>query len=59
MKNNKVLVTGSSGFLGSHLADELQEQDYRVVLFDAVPSKYKTNTQEEIKQWISSHQFLY
>jgi len=48
MKNKKVMVTGSSGFLGSHIADTLEENGYQVVLFDAVPSKYKTKTQEEI-----------
>ena len=41
------MVTGSSGFIGSHVADVLEELDYQVILFDAVPSKYKTNTQEE------------
>ena len=47
MPGEKVLVTGSSGFIGSHVADVLEERDYQVILFDAVPSKYKTNTQEE------------
>ena len=47
MKNKKVLVTGSSGFIGSHVADALEEQDYQVNLFDAVPSRYKTKTQKE------------
>ena len=47
MKNKRVLVTGTSGFIGSHVADILEEHDYQVILFDAVPSKYKTNTQEE------------
>ena len=47
MKNKKVLVTGSSGFIGSHVADALEEQDYQVNLFDAVRSKYKTKTQKE------------
>ena len=43
----KVLVTGSSGFIGSHVADALEENGYQVILFDAVPSKYKSKTQEE------------
>ena len=47
MKNKRVLVTGSSGFIGSHVADALDEQGYQVVLFDAVPSKYKTESQKE------------
>ena len=47
MKYRKVLVTGSSGFIGSHVADALQEQGFSVVLFDVVPSKYKSKSQEE------------
>ena len=47
MKNKKVLVTGSSGFIGSHVADVLDEKGYQVVLFDAIPSKYKTKSQKE------------
>ena len=47
MKNKKVLVTGSSGFLGSHVADALENKGYQVVLFDAKPSKYKSKDQIE------------
>lgn len=47
MKNKKVLVTGSSGFIGSHMVNILEEKGYKVVLFDTVPSKYKSQTQEE------------
>jgi UDP-glucose 4-epimerase len=47
MKHKKILVTGSSGFIGSHVADVLDENGYQVILFDAKPSKYKTKTQEE------------
>jgi len=48
MQYKKVFVTGSSGFLGSHVADVLEEQGYKVVLFDTVTSKYKSKTQKEI-----------
>lgn len=47
MNYKKVLVTGSSGFIGSHVADALEEEGYQVILFDAVASPYKTKTQKE------------
>jgi len=47
MPGEKVLVTGSSGFIGSHVADALCEQGFQVNLFDAIPSKYKTKSQKE------------
>ena len=30
--NEKIVVTGGSGFMGSHLADSLSEAGYRVVI---------------------------
>ena len=48
MKSEKILITGSSGFIGSHVADALEENGYQDILFDAIHSKYKTETQEEI-----------
>tara|TARA_A100001015_G_C15005396_1_gene720410 strand:+ start:286 stop:1191 length:906 start_codon:yes stop_codon:yes gene_type:complete len=47
MNNQKVLVTGSSGFMGSHIADILSENGYQVKLFDIVPSKFKKDEQDE------------
>jgi len=44
----KVLVTGSSGFLGSHFADALDDYGFETVLFDKTPSKYKKKYQNEI-----------
>tara|TARA_B100001142_G_C14316475_1_gene648664 strand:- start:1064 stop:1984 length:921 start_codon:yes stop_codon:yes gene_type:complete len=44
----KVLVTGSSGYLASHLADSLEDEGHKVVLFDKNPSKFKRESQEEI-----------
>lgn len=48
MKFEKILVTGSSGFLGSYVAETLTSKGYKVVLFDRHPSPYKTDDQEEI-----------
>ncbi len=47
MKSNKVLVTGSSGFIGSHVADVLTKNNMDVHLFDYEPSSYKTDEQKE------------
>lgn len=44
----KVLVTGSSGFLGSHIVDRLVEKNHSVVSLDIAPSKFKNNEAEEI-----------
>ena len=47
MIEKRILVTGGSGFIGSHVADSLEENGYQVVLFDVVPSKYKSQSQKE------------
>lgn len=44
----KVLVSGGSGFLGSHVADALAEKGHQVTLFDRTPSKYISDGQKEI-----------
>lgn len=36
----KILVTGGSGFLGSHIADELTVRGHDVSIFDNCVSKY-------------------
>ena len=46
----KILVTGSSGFIGSHVADELTKIGHQVVLFDNKPSAYKKKQQKELKK---------
>ena len=48
MNYKKVLVTGSSGFIGSHVADVLENIGYEVILFDAIPSIFKSESQYEI-----------
>ena len=46
--NEKVIVFGGSGFLGSHIADVLTEKGYHVALFDIKPSPYLKDGQEMI-----------
>jgi UDP-glucose 4-epimerase len=40
VKMKKALVTGGSGFLGSHIADELVERGFDVTILDRRPSTY-------------------
>jgi len=42
------LVTGASGFLGSHLADLLSSKNFKVRLFDKKKSKHKNRNQKMI-----------
>ena len=44
----KILVTGGSGFLGSHIVDQLVKEKYSVVSLDLKPSSYKNDEVEEI-----------
>ena len=42
----KILVTGGSGFLGSHLCDLLSDKKHKVTIFDIKKSKYKKKNQK-------------
>lgn len=46
--NEKVVVIGGSGFLGSHLADALTKAGYRVTAFDLKSSPWLQPTQEMV-----------
>ena len=47
-ETKKVLITGGSGFLGSHVADALSEAGYGVRIFDSEPSPYLRADQEMV-----------
>jgi UDP-glucose 4-epimerase len=42
------VVTGGSGFLGSHLADELTARGHQVIVFDQTPSPYLRPEHEQV-----------
>ena len=46
--NKKAVVFGGSGFLGSHVADELTKANIDVIIVDQVESKYKNTNQKMI-----------
>ena len=46
--NKKLLVTGASGFIGSHVSDFLTKKGFEVVLFDKRLSRYKQKKQKMI-----------
>jgi|Deesub1362A_J573_1020465.scaffolds.fasta_scaffold02637_4 UDP-glucose 4-epimerase len=46
--NEKVIVFGGSGFLGSHVADALSDAGYDVVIYDIKPSPYLRDDQEMV-----------
>jgi len=47
-KNNKTIVFGGSGFLGSHVADSLTEQGFEVTIFDIKESTFLQKNQEMV-----------
>ncbi len=48
MAEERVIVFGGSGFLGSHVAHALSEAGYRVRIFDLVPSRHLRADQEMV-----------
>ena len=49
MTNNKVLVTGGAGFIGSHVADLLVAKDYEVAVIDNLSSGSRHNLNPQVE----------
>ncbi len=69
MITKNVVVFGGSGFLGSHVADELSEKGYFVTIFDITRSPYLKKNQnmvignildrEKVRQVVSNAQLVF
>lgn len=54
MQSNFVLITGAAGFIGSHLAQSLLNQDRNVIVIDCfLPNLYSAQTKR--KRWKALH----
>ncbi|MBT8327415.1 MAG: NAD(P)-dependent oxidoreductase [Bacteroidia bacterium] len=54
----KIIVTGGSGFLGSHIADALSDQGHDVIIIDLEESIYLRSDQKFLKGDIRDQDFL-
>ena len=48
LNSDKVVVIGGSGFIGSHVSDELSYRGFDVTVFDQAPSLWKNESQKMI-----------
>ena len=55
---SKILVIGGSGFLGSHVADDLSNRGHQVTIFDINKSEYLRNDQKLVLGTVLDTQVL-
>ena len=48
LKDKVILITGGSGFIGSHVADQLTQEGYKVQIYDRTYSPWKKEGQKMI-----------
>ena len=58
MKNKRILITGGSGFLGSHIADELSIFGHQVSILDLKESRFLRPDQQMIIGDITNNSFV-
>src|SRR3990167_10263217 len=58
-KTKKILITGGSGFLGSHITDALSEAGHEVTIYDKTTSPYLKDTQKIIIGDILNRRLLF
>jgi len=56
MFNNKILVTGSAGFIGYHLCDSLLNDNYEVFGIDSLNNYYDINLKESRLNQLKKHE---
>jgi UDP-glucose 4-epimerase len=54
-----VLVTGGSGFIGSHVIELLIKNGHNVVNYDIRPPMFEPEMMEKIKEWSAAGQYLW
>ena len=54
----KILITGSSGFIGYHLADELLKAKYKVIGIDSNNNYYSSSIKKQRLNKLKKSKFL-
>ena len=56
MNKNKILITGTSGFIGFHLAKLLLDSHYTVIGIDGMTNYYDVNLKKEREQILKKNE---